>query len=115
MRFRIWLLAMVVVAGVVAGCSKKQSGSEQESAGPKQVDLGTVQLTSGQPSRHELGGKSVCVLTALPLDAHSIELIAVLEKNGKKVSSTRVSPATTDRPMDISFGDIHVGLTPHMK
>ena len=112
MRSRTLLLGVMLAAGLVAGCSKH---SAQESAAPKMVDLGTVELSSGQPSRHDLGGKVVCVLTAQSLGADSLQLIAVLEKSGQKVSSTRAGPITADRPLELSFGDIHVGLTPHMK
>ena len=112
MRSRTLLLGMALAASLLAGCSKHPA---QESATPKSVDLGTVELSSGVASRHDLGGGAVCVLTAAPLDAGSLELNAVLEKSGRKVSSTRIAPAEADRPLAISFGDIHVGLTPHLK
>jgi hypothetical protein len=54
-------------------------------------------------------------LTAAPMDANSCELVAVLEKSGKKVASSRIAPASLDRPMEVSFGDIRVGMILHIK
>ena len=115
MRSQTLLLLGVALAAAVsllAGCSKHSS---QESTTPKAVNLGTVELSSGQPSRHDLGGGAVCVLTATPLGANSLELIATLEKSGRTVATTRRAPAMADSPLDLALGDIHVGLTPHMK
>jgi hypothetical protein len=112
MRSRTLLLGMALAASLLAGCSKH---SAQESGTPKLVDLGTVELSPGQPSRHDLGGGAVCVLTAQPLGAGTLELFAVLEKSGRQVATTRRAPTQADVPLDIAFGEIHVGLTPHMK
>jgi hypothetical protein len=103
------LLAACVLTG---GCSKPGT---PEAAPPKVFDLGMVELSPSQPSRHDLGGGAACVFTAKPLDSSSLELIAVLEKSGKRVSSTRAGPINTDRPLELSFGDIRVLLTPHIK
>jgi len=47
-------LAVCGLLGVLLlGCGKH--GASAEAALPKAVDLGTVQLTPGQPSRQELG------------------------------------------------------------
>ena len=112
MKSWTFLLGMVLAACLFAGCSKHAS---QEAAAPKIVPLGTVELSPGQPSRQDLGDGAVCVITATPLGADSLELIASLEKSGKQVTATRIAPATADRPLDISLGAFRIGLTPHMK
>ncbi len=95
-----------------SGCSRQ---TPQESAPPKFVSLGTVELSSGTPSRHDLGGGTWCVITVQPLGPGNIELFGVLEKSGKQVASTRAAPVTTDQPLEISFGDTRIGLVPHLK
>jgi hypothetical protein len=106
------LFGLALATCLLAGCSKHPA---QESGTPKLVDLGTVELTAGQPSRKDLGGGSVCVLTAQPLGPGTLELVAVLEKSGKEVATTRRAPTQIDVPLDLAFGEVHVGLTPHMK
>lgn len=109
---RTLLLAMAMAASLWAGCSRH---SPPESAAPKFVSLGVVELSSGMPSRHDLGGGTVCVITVEPLGPGNVELSAILEKSGQKVASTRALPVMTDHPLEISFGDTRVGLVPHMK
>jgi hypothetical protein len=111
MRSPALLLGAALAAALWSGCSNQSS---PESATPKTVSLGTVELSSGQASRHDLGGGTVCVLTARSLGADSLELIAVLEKSGRRLASTRAGPITADHPFNISFGNTHVELTPHM-
>jgi hypothetical protein len=72
-------------------------------------------LSYNTAERRDLGDGAVCVLTAAPMDANSCELVAVLEKSGKKVASSRIAPASLDRPMEVSFGDIRVGMILHIK
>ena len=112
MSFRALLLTTMLAICVWAGCSKHAT---READPPKAFDLGTVELSPGQSSRRDLGGGAACVFTATPLDSSSLELVAVLENSGKRVSSTRAGPINADRPLEISFGDIHVLLTPHIK
>jgi hypothetical protein len=95
-----------------AGCSKSSS---QQGSSPQAFDIGSVELADGVASRHDLGGGMACVLTAEPLNSSSIGLIAVLEKAGKKIASTRVMPAPIGVPLDISFGNVRVQLTARIK
>jgi hypothetical protein len=107
-------LAFTLLAGLLAsGCSK--SPAPPASAEPKSVNLGTVELGYNTPERRDLGDGAVCVLTAAPMDANSCELVAVLERSGKKVASSRIVPASLDRPLEISFGNVRVGLILHIK
>lgn len=117
MMFRTLFLAAAMGASILAvpllsSCSRH---SPPESLAPKFVSLGVVELSYNTPSRHDLGDGAVCVLTAAPLDPGSFELSAVLEKSGRKVASSRALPVMTDHPLEISFGDIRVGLVPHIK
>jgi hypothetical protein len=113
MIFRMTALIVAMGALVLAGCSKKDAATD--SATPKSVSLGVVELSDGAPSRQDLGDGAVCVLTATKMDQISFELIAVLERAGKKVASTRVAPAMADKPLELSFGSIRIGLVPHMR
>ena len=107
------MVALTLAAALLSGCSKNSPPSA--SATPKSVTLGVVELAYNTPNRQDLGGGTVCVFTALPMDAASFELIAVIEKSGKKVASSRTAPTAIDQPLKISFGTINVELVPHIK
>jgi hypothetical protein len=112
MGTRALLLGVALAAALWAGCSKHSS---EESAPPQSVDLGTVELSAGQPSRHDLGNGAVCVITATPMGVNSLELIVALEKSGRQVASSRIVPAKADRLYHISVGHVKIEMTPHMK
>jgi hypothetical protein len=107
-----FLLGVALAACVLAGCSKSSS---QGSGTAKSVNVGTVELTSGQPNRQDLGDGMACVFTAQPLGPGTFELVAVLEKSGKTIATTRKAPTQADVPLDLAFGETHVGVTPHLK
>ena len=109
---RSLLLGLALALSLFVGCSKHKS--EQPST-PTTTDLGTVELTYGTPSRHDLGNGFACVLTAQPMNAASFELFAALEKDGKQVATSRVAPAAINQPMSIAFGTVNVTLTPQPK
>ncbi len=111
-RARAFLLFLALAVSLLPGCSRH---SPSQPAAPKAVNLGAVDMSYGTPSRQDLGDGAVCVLTPQTLGPGSIELTAVLERSGKKVASSRSAPVTLDRSLDISFGDVSVALTPHIK
>ena len=101
-RLKAWTYLCATGAAtaiLLIGCSRKPTS--QWSA-PKSVDLGVVELSHNTPSHHNLGDKTVVVLTAAPMHASSIERFASL-------------PVAIDRPLDISFGDVQIRLTPRIK
>jgi len=106
-------LCVFLLATLLSACSK--SSSSAESAAPQSVSLGAVELAYDVASRQDLGNDRVCVLTARPLDRGNIELLAVLEKGGKSIGSTRVLPAKIGAPLQLSFGNVQVQLTPQIK
>jgi hypothetical protein len=114
MLYRILLGVALLTSLLLSGCSKNSSSSPAVSE-PKNVNLGTIELTYNTPEKKDLGDGAVCILTAGQLDANSCELIAVLERGGKKVATSRVAPAALDKPMEISFGNVRVGLVLHIK
>ena len=105
-------LTFIAVIGLIAGCSKNSSS---QSAAPQSFNLGSVELTYGMANRQDLGTSATCVLTAQPLDRQSFELLADLEKSGKKIASTRVMPAKIGVPLQLSFGTVLVQLTPQIR
>jgi hypothetical protein len=106
------LFGVALAVSLLAGCSRKPSA---DATAPKALDLGTLELTSGQPSRHEVGGGEDCVITANALDASTLELVVVLEKNGKRVAFSRANPISPDQPLDTAIGDVQLHFTPHIK
>jgi hypothetical protein len=107
------ILPFSLLALFLSACSK--SSSSAESAAPQSVSLGAVELAYDVASRQDLGNDRVCVLTARSLDRGNIELLAVLEKGGKSIGSTRVLPAKIGAPLQLSFGNVQVQLTPQIK
>ncbi len=108
---RVFLTGLALAAFLLAGCSRHSS----QPAAAKSVNLGIVELSDGVASRHDLGGGSVCVLTARAMDATTIELIAVLEQSGEKAASSRRAPTILNQPLVISLGGTTVQVTPRMK
>jgi hypothetical protein len=49
------------------------------------------------------------------MDQQNFELLAELEKSGEKIASTRVMPARIGVPLQLSFGNVVVQLTPQVK
>ncbi|PWU21209.1 MAG: hypothetical protein C5B50_02160 [Verrucomicrobia bacterium] len=115
MRFSVWLPVCAIMAAAVllGGCSKQAPSASD--APPKSVDLGVVELTANTPSRQDLGGGTVCVITAVPLGPAGIELTVVLEQNGKNGPTAHAAPATPDQPQRLALGNIALQFTPHMK
>src|SRR4051812_32411495 len=111
---RAFLALALLVNIAVSGCSKKPAPPPAASES-KTVSLGTVELGYNTPERRDLGDGTVCILTAGQLDATSCELTAIRERAGRKIASSRVAPAALEKPMEISFGDIRVGLVLHIK
>lgn len=104
------LFELLLTALLLAGCS---NGATQAPAKP--VDLGVVELSLGTSSRHELSGGYVCVLRAEALGPGTVELVALIEKSGKEVASTRVLPATLGRPVELSLGGFQVQVNPQLR
>ena len=114
MTSRILLLAFMLAALVGSGCSRKSSSESAAVSGPP-INLGAVELAYGVPARQDLGGKNICIITAQSLDRDSIEITAVLEKSGKQVATTRALPVKIGVPLELSFGEVRVQLTPQIK
>jgi len=113
MTFGRLVLGLMVATCLVAGCSKQAPALD--TAASKSVNLGTLELTSGQTSRQDLGDGMTCEITATTMDASSLQLIAVLLKAGKQVDSHRMVPVTPDQPLDMSLGNVQLHFTPHVK
>lgn len=99
---------LVVMFGLLCGCSHSSSSS-----GPKNVDLGTVNLTYDTASKHDIGDGRTFVVTARPL-GNQAELLAEIEKSGKVLETLRVLPAALDQTNEFNFPDLKVTLTPHV-
>jgi hypothetical protein len=104
---------MALVASLFTGCSKN-SPQESASPRPKVTNLGVVEVSDGKPSRHDLGGGRVCIITPTVLTGGIVELAMIIEESGKQLAAPRVS-TLADRAVEVSVGDIGVGLTPHIK
>jgi hypothetical protein len=95
---------------LVVGCSK----SGDSSSGPKNTDLGVVNLKYGEDSKHDIGNGYSCVLVASQFHPGECELIATLEKSGKTLETRRQLPAMLDKPAKFSFDQFELSVTPHI-
>jgi hypothetical protein len=109
---RAIFLSVLLMTSLWAGCSRNSS---EQASPPQSFNLGPVELADGVAGRHELGGGMASVNTAQALNSASIGFTAVLEKAGKNVATTRVVPAPVGIPLEISFGDVRIQLTPLIK
>jgi PBP1b-binding outer membrane lipoprotein LpoB len=112
MKYLSVVFGIVLGIGLLTGCSKQAA---QENKPPRVLTLGTVELTANEPSRHDAGEGETCVIKASPMGAASLELVISLEKGGKQISSSRVAPAQSGVPVNMSLADVQVQLTPRMK
>jgi hypothetical protein len=117
MKYRTSLIPLAFLALAFAGCSSPSPDAARPAtalAYPKHHDLGIVEVSDGIPSRHDLGGGRVCIITPAILKDGSIFLSMSVEKSGKVLASPSAHTGS-DVPVWYSRGDISFGLTPHLK
>jgi hypothetical protein len=81
---------------------------------PKIRALGVVEISDGVESRHDLGGDRVCTIMPVVQKDGSMLLTLNIEEDGRLVAPLRVQ-TLSDRPVEVSVGDIGFTLTPHIK
>jgi hypothetical protein len=113
--FRDALLVLISGALLWTGCSKNSASDSAAASSPRSFNLGTLELASDVANRQDLGNGQVCVVTAHAMGAQNLQLVASLEKEGKKIASTRTGPVPSGAPLEISFGDVRVQFTPQIK
>ncbi len=109
---KLLVATALLLIGFLVGCSKQAAA---DNSAPSTLTLGTLDLTSGEPSRHDAGNGESVVITASSLNANTLEIIVSLEKSGKTLSTARIMPAEQDRPQDLPIGRVHLQFTPHVK
>ena len=112
MKSRISLVALTLLALAFTSCSKPAPDAVAER--PKVTNLGVVEVSDGIKSLHDLGVGRVCIITPTIQKGGSVLLIMRIEESGKLLASPRVQ-ALSDQAVEVSVGDIGVGLTPHIK
>src|ERR1035437_4548474 len=113
MTYRTSLLTMALVASLFTACSK-HSPQESASPRPKVTNLGVVEVSDGKPIRHDLGGGRTCIIMPTVLPGGSVHLAISIEESGKQLAAPSVE-TLADRAVEVSVGDIGVGLTPDRK
>lgn len=93
MRFSTLLVVVASLGLAFTGCSKQPS-----SAGlPKRNDLGTIDVSSGKPSRHTLADGRVCTFTPTILPGGVSLATSIVETDGP---ATRSKTLTFEAPAD---------------
>jgi hypothetical protein len=105
---------MALVASLFTGCSKHSPQQESATAHPKFTDLGIVEVSDGVKTRHDLGGGRVCIIAPAVQKDGSVLLALSIEESGRVLATPRAG-TMSDRPIEVSVGDIGVKLTPHIK
>ena len=109
MKHRTSLIALTLLVLAFAGCSKHSAATY-----PKVPNLGVVEVSDGITSRHDLGGDRVCIVTPTVQKDGSLLLALRIEEAGKLLAAPRVQ-TMSDRPFEVTVGDISIGFTPHLK
>jgi len=109
------VLVVAMLMTLASGCSKRarQDASNAPSAA-KPKDLGVVEITNGIASQHDLGGGIACTVVPAIQQDGGVLLTLNIEQDGRLLAPLKV-PARSGRPVTVSLGDIHFGLTPKIK
>jgi hypothetical protein len=112
MNYHTPLITAALLVSLFTGCSKHSQTATP--ANPKVAALGVVEVSDGVQSRHDLGSGRVCIITPAIQKDGSVLLALRIEQDGKLVATPRVE-TLPDRAVEVTVGDISVGLTPHIK
>jgi hypothetical protein len=112
MKHLTLLIALTLLSLAFIGCSKHSPDAVV--AGPKTYDLGVVEVSDGIQSRHDLGDGRVCIITPAIQKDGSVLLSMRIEESGKLLKLMRAQTGS-DRPFQMTSGDISIGMNPHIK
>jgi hypothetical protein len=112
MKHRTSLVLATLLISLLGGCSKQSPTATQQN--PKGVALGVVDVSDGVESRHDIGDGRVCkIMPAVQKDG-SLLLNLKIEEGGRLLAPLKVQ-TLSDRPVEVSLGEIGFSLTPHIK
>jgi hypothetical protein len=107
MRIRNLLTILASLTVALTGCSKHSS------TGPhaKQTDLGVIQVSDGETTRHDLGNGQICTITPTVSSNGTIVLQMEVKRDGQLLSRPRIQ-TTSGVAVAIEFGEVNIALTP---
>jgi hypothetical protein len=117
MKYRASRIGFTFLALAFAGCSSPSPDAARPAttvAYQRHHDFGIVEVSDGIPSRLDLGGGRVCLITPAILKDGSIFLSMSVEKSGKMLAAPTAHTGP-DSPVWYSRGDISFEFTPHIK
>jgi hypothetical protein len=111
------LLVLICATFLSASCSQKKTPSKTTE--PGFLDLGVLELSNKQQSRHELGGGKTAVITPtrLPNGKLLVQMfIETSDANGRKrpvgISSAFVQ---ANHAVKLSVREVHIKFTPKLR
>lgn len=111
------LLILLCAMFLSSSCSQKKS--QPKTAEPNFIDLGALELSNKQQSRHELGGGKTAVITPTTLSNGKLLVqmfIETSDTSGRRIpvgmSSAFVQP---NHPVKLSVRDVHIKFIPRLK
>ena len=111
-RMRTRNLAPVLLSLMLAltSCSKHSASTSQRT----QTDLGVVQVSTGQTTRHDLGNGETCTITPTVFTNGTILLEMKVKRDGNLISRPRIQ-TTSGIAVAFTSGEVDFALTPVVK
>jgi len=115
MKHCTFLIAVALLISSLAGCSRKATAL-------KVADLGVVEISSGTPIRHDLGGGKVCVIMPTVItnrSARFVKMTMVIEQTDPSgIVQTQACPSAgtiAGESVEWRVGDINIRLKTKIK
>jgi hypothetical protein len=116
MKFPSSFITAALFVSLVVSCSKRQVPPTAQAA--RVTALGTVGISDGVPSRHDMDDGKVCIIKPSVLKDGTIKLSMTIEGTnsaGIKQETVLQVQCWPDQPVEIESGGVGVSLTPHIK
>jgi hypothetical protein len=110
MSIRNLLTILMSLTLALTSCSKHSTVVQQS----KQTDLGVVQVSNGETTKHDLGDGQICTMTPTVFTNGTILLDMKVERDGQLLSKPRIQ-TTSGVAVAFEIGEVNFALTPVIK
>jgi type II secretory pathway component HofQ len=112
MRIRNLLIIFAAFTLALTSCSKHSDSGSGSHA--KQSDLGIVQVSNGEKTRHVLKNGQICTILPTVSADGTILLDMFVERDGQVISRPRIQ-TKSGIPAAIESGEVNIAITPVIK
>ncbi len=103
---------LAFAALVVAGCAAPP-GPKLAPKTPQITQLGSVNVSNGAMSQHDLGEGRVCIIQPTVLPDGTVKLDVMLQNSSKLLAHTRVI-TPPDKYFEVECDGIRIGMAAHI-